>query len=86
MQNEENPKEVKIYNPLMEDFEATWFDENDRPHKLVLSSLNITTLPYSQGKFMAKHLTDKVCFERGIKNDHEKWKEILMEVTINDFI
>jgi len=86
MQNEELPSEVKLYNPLLTDFECEWLNDENLPQKIVLPSLTITTLPYGQGRFAAKHLTDTVCLERGIKNNSDLWREVYEEVTINDFI
>jgi hypothetical protein len=66
---EELPEELKIYNPLLKDFAYTWFDDKNMGHVYVLRSLEITSLPVPIAKFMAKHLTDKIIMERGIKTN-----------------
>lgn len=56
---------IRLYNPLLHDFEYIWYDEFDLAHQLVLPSLVITTLPNNQGEFMLQHLADEVMNDRG---------------------
>ncbi len=83
MQNDPLPTQMKLYNPLLRDFEVVWLDEKDKEHTIVLRSMEITTLPYSQGEFMKKHLIDAIVIERGIKHSwDEDAKDLEKEVTV----
>ena len=78
--------QIRIYNPLLKDFEYIWYDDHNEAHTLRLPSLVITTLPKSQGEFMLKHLTDEIINTRGnTKKGHDaQAEEIKKEVEVTD--
>lgn len=79
-----NQKTIHLYNPLKTDFVYEWLDDQDRPSLITLPSQVLTELPEPQALFMAKHLTDTVCLEKGIKNNEEQWKKEYSKIIVYD--
>jgi len=77
-------KLVPLFNPLLTDFSYEWFDDENKPHTLVMRAREITRFPAGLVDFMVKHMTDEVINIRGIKENVEIdtesiKKEILMK-------
>lgn len=75
-----------IFNPLKEDFVYPWYDDDNLVQTITLPSMEITRLPEAQGKFMLRHLADRVFQESGdSKKDRDlEYKRIYSELEIND--
>lgn len=73
---------VNVYNPLLDDFAYTWFDDNNSGHVIVLPALQITQLPKIQADFMVKHLIDTLDIKRGGTEREDLRREKIMKEII----
>lgn len=75
-----------LFNPLLESFTYTWFNDKDEVETITLPSLEITRLEDAPGEYMARHLADKVYQEKySTRNDRdEEYKKIYKEIYVTD--
>lgn len=73
---------MRLYNPSIQDFSYTHFDDENKGKEYTLRAMEITTLPDHIGKFMLKHLIDWLIVENGVKtnwdDDRPMWKEKIL--------
>lgn len=72
-------QKIRIYNPLLKDFEFPWLDNHNKEFLISLPSLKTTELSVAQGNFMKKHLGDYIMIDRGLH--YSKREEIEAEIT-----
>ena len=58
---------ISLFNPLKEDFIIEEKDDNNKPVKYTIPSLEIATFPAYQANIIKKHLIDALVNDRGIK-------------------
>jgi len=77
---EEKKQEVPLYNPLLEDFEAEYYEDDNSLTTLKMPAGQITYFPKPKANFMAKHLADAVVNLSGEKVRANALKEIWVKI------
>ena len=73
-------KQIRLYNPSIEDFKYTYFDDDNIAHEFTINAMDFASFSEPIANFMEKHLIDflivnsngdKINWEREI----EKWRQ-----------
>jgi hypothetical protein len=71
-----------LYNPLSNEFFYIWYDDDNRPHELIMPPGKVSYFPEKVADFMAKHLADEIIEVRKINPIlPDKRKEVMNEIT-----
>jgi hypothetical protein len=75
---------IGVYNPMTEDFEYLWKDDNNKPHILKIPANQFVYFNESQGKYMIKHLSDAIMNKEGYECNPELQRKRIIELITAD--
>ena len=85
MNNENKNKLIPIYNPLLKDFSVNYAFNDEAPKEYTIHAREIESFPEYIALHIAKHLAQKVVWERGIKTSYDdEFDKAYKEITVID--